>query len=484
MMPLLVVTVVNLVSVPLFYRYLGPEMYALWFYVLTFTGAFGFMDLGLGVAVGRYMGVALGRADTEAVREYWGTGNAIALPLLGVMALVFILAGVGFGPHWFKVAPEHVDLLRWSFVAGGAGLFFSYYAQFWLILSQTHLDFKFLAILRTSVGLLQVLPSILLAWATHNPLILIFWTAVISALQLAVFVWHARRRYQFGFSLSYARWVRAREMALYTGKTFASLLINSILGSADRLVVGGLAPAADFAHYTISANAGARIQGLSAAVMGPVFSNTNRAVGTGNRQSLAAVYNETFDFTFPWYLLVSFWTVLWHSILLRLWLGAKLSDAVAPIFVPVIIACCIGALGSISSAQLGSLNRIGTGLIFNLATTLLLVAGVYWGWKWAGVAGVAWGFLASRVAVIAQDLYVIRLIQAGGWLATNTWRHVAKQAAFALACAGPLWLWPVDSVWQIVPAAIHGGAVAAWLVRHPVRNALARMRPRLALGVA
>ena len=39
MAPLLVVTLVNIVSVPLFYRYLGPEMYALWFYVLTFTGA-------------------------------------------------------------------------------------------------------------------------------------------------------------------------------------------------------------------------------------------------------------------------------------------------------------------------------------------------------------------------------------------------------------------------------------------------------------
>ena len=44
---------------PLFYRYLGPEMYALWFYVLTFSGLFVFADLGLGSAVGRYMGVAL-----------------------------------------------------------------------------------------------------------------------------------------------------------------------------------------------------------------------------------------------------------------------------------------------------------------------------------------------------------------------------------------------------------------------------------------
>src|SRR5437868_12293054 len=87
--PLLVATFVNLFSVPLFYRYLGPEMYALWFYVLTFTGAFGFMDLGLGVAVGRYVGIALSQKDEKAVREYWGTGHAIALPLLLLMGLGF-----------------------------------------------------------------------------------------------------------------------------------------------------------------------------------------------------------------------------------------------------------------------------------------------------------------------------------------------------------------------------------------------------------
>ncbi len=68
MAPLVVVTVLNLVSVPLFYRYLGADLYALMFYVTSFSGSFGFADLGLGVAVGRYVGVELGRGDLDAAR--------------------------------------------------------------------------------------------------------------------------------------------------------------------------------------------------------------------------------------------------------------------------------------------------------------------------------------------------------------------------------------------------------------------------------
>ena len=38
MLPLLVLSVVNIFSMPLFLRWLGTDMYALWFYVITFSG--------------------------------------------------------------------------------------------------------------------------------------------------------------------------------------------------------------------------------------------------------------------------------------------------------------------------------------------------------------------------------------------------------------------------------------------------------------
>ena len=215
MAPLLAVTAVNLVSVPLFYRFLGAELYALWFYVLTFTGAFGFMDLGLGVAVGRYIGVALGRDDQQAVREYWGTGNAIAIPLLALMGFLFALIGAMFGPLWFNVSPALVGMLRWSFIAGGVSLFLSYYCQFWLILSQAHLDFKFISILRTGISLLQVVPSIGLAWATRSPLILILWATATAALQLVIFIWHAKKSYRLDLSIHHGLGASARDGSLH-----------------------------------------------------------------------------------------------------------------------------------------------------------------------------------------------------------------------------------------------------------------------------
>jgi len=470
MAPLLVISVVNLVSVRLFYRYLGPEMYALWFYVSTLSGSFGFMDLGLGTAVGRYIGVALGAQDKTAVRQYWGTGNLMAIPVLLIMSAVFIGIGVTFGPMWFQVSPANVRLLQWAFVGGGCNLALSYYVMFWLTLSQAHFDFKFVGLLRSVVNVVQVLVGIWLAYLTGNPVVLIFAGVLFGLFQLGLFVWHAGKYYQLGLNLRDASVSRAKEMMGISSKVLGTLLVNAFGGSTDRLLLGKIAPAAVFAHYNICYNFGARIFSLSFALMGPVFHQTNRAFSRGGRDSIAAIYNETFDFTFGWYALLAVWTIFWHPIFLRLWLGHELALQVAPAFTPLVIAFCLSGVASISTAQLAPLNRVGVELCFGILNAICLGSFAVAGWFWGGLGGVAWGVLASRIVIVAQDLYVIRLVRGGGWLALHTWWHLLAQCVFGAAVFAPSLLLPRASYWVLVPAILHGSLVAGWLLRPYLRR--------------
>ena len=228
--PLVVITAINLASVPLFYRYLGAEMYALWFYVQTFSGAFRFMDLGLGAAVGRYIGVALGKGDHFAVRQYWAMANAVAIPLLLLMSAIFAVIGVIFGPQWFNVSSQHIHLLQICFLLGAIALFLGYYSLFWNVLAQAHLDFTFLSIVRMVFSVVQIGPAIMLAAFTRSPAVLISWGLVCAATQILIFFLHARNKYGLGYTFHEASFARLYEMSAYTGKTFAGLLINALLG--------------------------------------------------------------------------------------------------------------------------------------------------------------------------------------------------------------------------------------------------------------
>ncbi len=473
MLPQLVAAAAGIISLPLYLRYLGYEMNAVWLYVTVLNGMFGFADLGLGVAVGRYLGVALGNKDREALKAYWGTGNAMIVPFLALMAVTFMVIGFWLGPKWFdKVSPQNVFLLRECFVVAGFGLFFSYYSQYWNILAQAHLDYKFIGVLRVVCTLAQIIPTIVLAAVTRDPFWLVVWSTFIGLVQLMAFVWHGRRQYKIGFHFESARLARAKEMSVYIGKNFLGLIVGSTFGQIDRVMLGRFAPPAAFVNYTWPANIGSRLQGLSVSVMGPVFINTARAGGDRNF-SAAKIYNDTFSFVFEWYLLAAIWISLWHPVLLRLWLthsmGAKMGQETAmlvgPLMAPLIIACCFMAVSNISSAQLSSINRLGTAIVFSVIGGLLTVDGVLIGWNHAGIVGAAYGFLCARVANVAQDLFAIRLLKAGGWLAVETWRKIAAQGLAAAIFASCYLFLPKTSYWLLIPAALHGGLVAAWLLR-------------------
>ena len=143
---------------------------------------------------------------------------------------------------------------------------------------------------------------------------------------------------------------------------------------------------------------------------------------------------------------------------------------VAPAFAPLVVAFCLSGIGAISAAQLAPLNRVGVQLAFGIANTLGLGLFVVAGWFWGGFGGVAWGVLASRIGVVAQDLYVIRLVGGGGWLAWRTWRHLLKQCIVGAVFFAASRFLPRDSYWEIVPAVLHGSAVAGWLLRRQLRK--------------
>jgi O-antigen/teichoic acid export membrane protein len=472
LMPVVSITAISFFSLPLMVRYLGDEMYALTGYIGTLSGMFGFADLGLGVAVGRYIGVALGKGDNAAVRGYWGTGNLIALPLLLFMGVVFAVLGGMFGPRWFQVSPENAPLLRACLIVGGVNLFFNYYAQIWNILLQAHLDFRFSSQLRVVISLLQMLPALAIAWATRNPLWIMLWSAAVSVLQLVAMMWHARRRYGLAFDFDFARREHAREMLPYTLKTFISLIAGSFATGIDRFLLGRLAPAVDFSRYYICTNAGGRVHSLGGSVMGPVFHNTSRAVGSGGKGSAAAIYDEMFHLMFGWCLLAAIWCAIWHPVALRVWLdyltGRNISAEVSPLFTPVIIAFCFTSLSSVSGAQLGPFDRAGVAVGFITAGGVLTGLGVLVGWRMAGMVGVAYGLLGSRVVCVAQDFYVMRLASARGWLSGQIWLSLLAQGLVGGVFALAYLVLPYDSTWLLLPASLHGALVATWLLRHPL----------------
>ena len=78
LLPILTLSVLSIAPVPVYYCSLGTELYALWVAIQTMTGTFGFMDLGLGVPTGRYVGMA-NESDGEINNLWFWQGKSFCL---------------------------------------------------------------------------------------------------------------------------------------------------------------------------------------------------------------------------------------------------------------------------------------------------------------------------------------------------------------------------------------------------------------------
>lgn len=408
--PIFLTSVISIISVPIYYKVLGAEMYAIWFYVATLTGAFGFMDLGIGVSVGRFMGVALGSGDDQAAREFWSTGGIIVLPLIAFFAILFVLIGVVWGPGWFKVSGDDGVIMRWAIAFGGIGLFLSYCSQMWFMLSTTHLDFRFISLIRTIVALSTTIGSVLLAVISKNAACLVAFTTIISAIQFYFLIRHSNRHYCMHVRFSDFRMHRMKQMMPYTMKTFAQLLSNSIIGSMDRIILGRLCSASEFASYGVSLNVASRFQSISQAVMGPVFANSSRGVGGDPSRKPSAIYEESIILIAPIYLFITLWLFAWSDPLLKFWLGEDNGNLTSLSLPWVTAALSIAAIANISTAQLGSLDRVGTGFLLSTTQNLLSGIFVFAGWHVDGLRGASVALLIARFPSLIQDAIVRKSI--------------------------------------------------------------------------
>jgi O-antigen/teichoic acid export membrane protein len=116
-----VVTAIGFVTAPILVHRLGETTYGLWILILSVTGYFGMLDLGVRSSVARHIAYLRASNDPQEASAVLSTALVI---LLGVAALTLIgtLAASLLFFHLFDVPAEQIDSVRVALLLTGANL--------------------------------------------------------------------------------------------------------------------------------------------------------------------------------------------------------------------------------------------------------------------------------------------------------------------------------------------------------------------------
>ena len=391
---LLIPTVVSLVTVPLYLRWIGEVRYGVLLLAFTLLGYFGAFDLGLGRAVAQR--VARQENSEERNRTFWtafflsagmGVLGGIILYFLGhwLFADIFQIPAMLRGeaqkaiPWLAAIVPliALISVLAGTLEARQAFLSLNASQIIGVIGLQT---FPLLSV-AFGHGSIAALIAAALAGRLVGVLVM-FW---LTARRLPFVGWPALHRAEIGPLLRFGGWISV------------SGAVIPLLTIVDRLIIGARLGAAAVTAYTVPFNLTQRLTSLPYALSTTLFPRFSQAQGEDAKGLLRQAVTALTAIQTPFIVLA---ILLIHPFLI-FWIGVDLAAKMAPVAIILLLGIWINGPAYIPYAYMPAQGRPDLMTKFYLAelAPFLFILWVLIAWLGIVGAALAWAIRSSADAI-------------------------------------------------------------------------------------
>lgn len=398
----LVPMLVGVITVPAYLRLIGNDRYGVLSIVWLFLGYFGLFDPGITRAAVYHM-ARLGGDEQATEREsiFW---TALVVNLcFGVLGgvILYLLARPLFMTTFKMPEAMRVEVMR-SLPLMAASIPISIVTFVLTGAFEARERFGLYNVFYVVTALLvQLVPLAVAFW--HGPQLFGLIASVLVSRCLGTVLAFAVLIRTFPlFTGGRFSAAQVKPLFSYGGWVTLSNLINPVLGSMDRMLVGSVLNAAAVAFYTVPFNLVSRLSILPGSLVSSLFPRLTRgSEEDSSRLASDAVLTLSAVMT-P----VVVAAIAALPLFMRLWVGQAFALHAVPVGVAMLVGVWINSLALVPSAHLNAINRPDLPAKFH-AYELVPFLGVLWfSLHTFGLLGAAWAW-TLRVAVDATLLFFV-----------------------------------------------------------------------------
>jgi O-antigen/teichoic acid export membrane protein len=392
---------------------LGPDRFGILGIAWVVFGYFGLFDFGLGRATTKFVAEWLSKSNSSGdarqipVLVWTSLGFQVALGLIGCFVMVActpVLVG-----RILKVPPSLLHEVRITFFILAASLP--------LVLVQNSLRavlegcqrFDVVNLLRVpSSTLVFLIPAAALPFGFHLPGIVLALAVSRVVFIAAHIVYCVRELPALKIRLEFSRSVLGT-LVSFGGWVTVANIVNPILLSVERFLIGSLLSVAMVGYYTAPFEAVTKIWLIPTSLTIAIFPACS-ALGLGRSRELGLLYSRSLKYLFLTLAPVSVVLVLFAGPILRLWLGAEFESKSFRVLQILAIGVPINCLAHIPYCFLQALDRPRWPAILFLCELPPYLMFAWWAIKHGGIAGAA---LAWSVRVAIEVVMLMILVWRG-----------------------------------------------------------------------
>jgi O-antigen/teichoic acid export membrane protein len=413
------ILIIGIVTVPLFFKYMGAEAYGLVGFFVMFQMWFSLFDMGLTPTMARE--TARFRGDAMDALGYHRLVRALesvflTIALVGGSAM-FLVAGY-IACNWLQVKQLSVNevqtavqlmaviiAMRWM-----CGLYRGRINGFerlvWLGWYNSFI---------TTLRFICVLPVLIFIGAT--PVIFFSYQLIVTVLELAGLILYAYRLLPSipeGSRLSWS-WKPIKPVLKFSLAIAFSSLVWVLVTQVDKLLLSKLLPLAEYGYFTLAVLVASSVIVISAPVSGAIMPRMAKLESEGNHADLILVYRRTTQLVAVIASAVSVTIAFSAEPLLWAWTGDRiLANQAAPILIPYVIGNGILAVSAFPYYLQYAKGDLRIHLIGAAVFVVLLIPFIIWAVNLYGAVGAGYVWLIMNlVSFIAWLPFVHRKFAPG-----------------------------------------------------------------------
>jgi O-antigen/teichoic acid export membrane protein len=449
----LVTMLVGFLLAPIIVRSLGNTGYGLWTLVISMTGYFGLLDLGIRSSVGRFVTRHLALNDEQNVNRTASTAFAM-LACAGFAAFLVTLAIAVFLFDAVKVEPEYAATGRLALMLAGLNMSCALPLG---VFSSVLIAMERNDVLSSVTVVGEITRGAVVVWALRHGYGLVALASIaltITLVQYAAMALFAKRLYRpLKISIAYVNWRGCRDLLGFSIYRFIWTVANQLIFYSDSVVIGiflGAAAITPFAIASALINYGRNIVSLLTDTLYPVAARMDARNDAAGLQHLLVLGTRLA-------LLVTLPLCLGLLFLGRqfitLWIGPAYAESA--VILTVLTIPQFGSMSQYASALVltGMARHRALAYIAlaeaaaNVVLSIVLVQKI-------GLIGVAWGtvvphLISTTIVVPLYTLHVVK-IDPGEYFREAYLRPTL--CALPMLVLGYMWLGVEHTTWPRLAA--------------------------------
>lgn len=396
------------ITAPVIVQGLGADAYGIRGLVISITGYFALLDLGLNGAVTKYLAEYHAQNNKPLMTELLGTTltTYTVLGLLGGVLIWFLAEW--FTTKIFIIPPEFYTQSVWAFRLTGVGFFLSM-ITWWGSSIPTGIQrfdvFNGISIGFGTITTLGTVAAVLMGYG----LIGVVMANVLSNVIAVIAYWIAIRKLipdiVIRFSFDRAMFKRTVLFGLYM---VAFRIFSLFFAQLDSMLIGALIGAAAVTFYIVPLQIAQVIHGINGKLMQIVFPMASELSATADQRNLERLFFRGFNLSMVAGLAAAVPLAVVGEQFLRYWMSPEIAQQSTTVLELLILTFFLAGLTALTTSFLGGINHpqfIMYGSLISGVAGLVFYTILI---RPLGVNGVALGKLFSVTLTVAFYMVVCR----------------------------------------------------------------------------